>query len=107
MRGWWLLLLLIPTWCVAESQLAPPPLRGKPPQATARLDFRIIIPATLSLQLKDGVLLVSSNHRSLLYSGPAQGEPRIINAAHQHVIQERLSCGKFPGRTLICTVSTP
>jgi hypothetical protein len=107
MRGWWLPLLLIPAWCEAESQLSPARFGDKPPQAVARVDFRIIVPATLSLQIQDGILLVGSNHRSLLYTGRAPGAPTIINASHQHLIQERLHCGELASGKLICTVSAP
>jgi hypothetical protein len=60
-------ILLIPGWAVAGSQLATS-AQDAPTHATARVDFKIVIPRVLSLSISDAnvVSVVSNGRRQLV-----------------------------------------
>ena len=113
------LLLLLPQTAASEShvQTAAPTTAVA---ATASVNFKIVIPKVLFLQMGDGSshsrdtqrMTITSNGRTVSFS-EARGNLILSAAARKGIAQEaqcRLGNGPaatVTGRTTICTVSTP
>ena len=110
--------LLLPFLAAADSQLAS---GSATLRASAHLDFKIIIPRVLSLdlpgELRGGTgaqpVAIYSNSRSIAFgptitaSGAARGG-LVLNAAARKVIAQNVSCGTgVRTASLICTASMP
>ena len=103
-RGVWIVILLLPALASAESLLAPVP-RNAASHATAHVDFKIVIPSVLYLQVGD-TATVATNSRSVTFSSDFGN--RIVAAARRHLIVEHTQCS-YPatGAAATCTVAAP
>ena len=120
--------LLLPFWAAAESHLQVDTVSEKA-SATAHVDFRIVIPKVLSLDVAGGDTLGSGAQNIAIYSNnrtvtlaastgrvPAARNGVILRAAARRVIAREAAC-QLPAdatpsvalRTngMICTVSMP
>ena len=86
MRAMWAAIVLIPT-CVAAESHTGSSTQDRGVSATARVEFKIIIPPMLYLRLTDGAASVVTNGR-----GGIARAPCVLNDTSQH---------------LICTAATP
>jgi hypothetical protein len=86
MRAMWAAIVLIPT-CVAAESHGGSSTQGALASATARVEFKIIIPPMLYLRLADGAASVVTNGRA----GMARAQC-VLNDTSKH---------------LICTAATP
>jgi hypothetical protein len=120
--------LLLPLWASAESQLQVGPQREKV-SAAAHVDFRIVIPQVLSLDLVGNgtqatgaqrvAIFSNSRNVTLAASGgsmPAARNRVILRAAARKAIARDAVCqlssnvvggGLSPPKAMICTVSMP
>jgi hypothetical protein len=100
----WIVMLLLPAWVSADSQLAPLPRNGAS-HAVARLDFKIVIPTVLYLQVGD-TATIATNGRSMTFSSNVGS--RIATAARRGVIVEHTQCSDpAVGTAATCTAATP
>jgi len=103
-RGAWIVILLLPTLASAESQLAPLP-RNDVSHATAHVDFKIVIPSVLYLQVGN-TMTIATNSRSVTFSSDFGN--RIVAAARRHLIVEQTQCSyRAIGAAATCTVAAP
>jgi hypothetical protein len=120
--------LLLPLWAAAESHLQAAPQNGKV-SATARVDFRIVIPKVLSVDIAGGdthgpgaqSVAIFSNSRNVTLAASAGSTSAarnnvILRAAAGKVIAREAACqlpvdasrGVAPKTNgMICTVSMP
>jgi hypothetical protein len=69
MRAIWTAILLMPACVAAESQTATS-TQNTLASATARVEFKIVIPPILSLRLTDGAASIVTNSRSPISHAP-------------------------------------
>jgi hypothetical protein len=103
-RATWVAILLLPAWASADSQLASSPNRGTS-HASARVDFKIVIPNVLYLGLGE-TATIATNGRSVTFTSGSGS--RIATATRRQVIVEHTQCSyATTGTTATCTVATP
>jgi len=111
--------LVLPLLAAADSQTASGAGRAAL-RAAAHVDFKIVIPRMLSLDLaalerpgapRDAVAVYSTGHDVLLGAGaaPAYRAGLILSSAARKGIAEVARCAAVPGAhaPLVCTASTP
>jgi hypothetical protein len=119
--------LLLPFFAAADSQVEGSSGRGAL-RATAHLDFKIVIPRVLSMDMADGLeaprgaqtvsIFTNSHNATLAATAPASDFARgnvILSSAARKVISQSVDCapGAPPSRArmadglLICTASQP
>ena len=105
--------LLLPLMTMAESHLHTG--TGAALVATAHMNFKIVIPQVLSLQVGDmGPVAVMSNGRTLALTAtarapsakPAPGNV-ILSAAARKVIAQDAVCASTGAGPVLCTASLP
>jgi hypothetical protein len=112
--------LLLPFLAAADSQLATG--AASTLRATAHLDFKIVIPRVLSLDvpaelngdLAAQTLAIYSNSRNVAFGSTSRASDTargglVLSAAARRVIAQNVSCGAGAraSSTLICTASMP
>jgi hypothetical protein len=120
--------LLLPLWAAAESHIQAGPGTGKT-SATARVDFRIVIPKVLSLGVAGGDtqglgvqrVAIFSNSRNVTLAASSASMPAarnnvILSAAARKAISREAAC-RLPADAprgvasktsgMVCTVAMP
>jgi hypothetical protein len=106
--------LLLPLMAVAESHLQTG--SGAALAATAHLNFKIVIPQVLSIQVGDsGPVAIMSNGRSVALTATARAPSAnpahrgaILNSAARMIIAQDVVCAASAGAgPVLCTASRP
>ena len=110
MRAAWIVLLLLPACAGAESQLATPSPQSAL-RASARVDFKLVIPAVIYLGIAEqstldgAIATIMSNGRSVTFSNSGS---HFATAGRRQTLVEHTRCARdthLPG--LICTAAAP